>query len=407
MRFELEGSEQKLKQQANIKVVGVGGGGCNAIANMMEAGIEGVDFIVINTDHQALDINPAPTKILIGTNTTKGLGAGGTPEVGRKAALEDVTKIEEALRGADMVFVAAGMGGGTGTGAAPVVAAAAKDVNALTVSVVTRPFRFEGRKRARFADEGVLNLQEEVDAQIIIPNERLLLLEDKLSVSEAFAMADTVLCNAVRGISDLITAHGTLNVDFADVKTIMGNRGRALMGTGYGQGDNRAVEAAQAAINNPLLEDIKVDGATGILINVTGGSDMTINEVSEAVAMIEEAAHEDVLVIFGCVNLTEPCEEVKVTVIATGFQDPVSQPTHFRSTAGAVARDSHSGNRISTPSQVQAPLTSRASMTSPVSAGRDSTEQVQISSGRTTVSRTSMVPERDLDIPTFLRRQSE
>jgi len=399
MHFELDGMDQK---HAKIKVVGVGGGGGNAVKNMMAAGIEGVEFIVVNTDQQALESNPAPTKILIGNNSTKGLGAGGTPEIGRKAALEDVGKIEEALRGSDMVFVACGMGGGTGTGAAPVVAQAAKDVNALTVGVVTRPFRFEGRKRCRFADEGILNLGSEVDTQIIIPNERLLALEENMSINEAFSMADKVLCNAVRGISDLITIHGDINVDFADVRTIMANRGRALMGTGYGRGENRAIDAASMAINSPLLEDIRVDGATGILINITGGPDMTIQEVAAAVQMIEDSADEDVHVIFGYVTLPEPCDEIKVTVIATGFQGPETTQANLSRSAVGRSRDSFVGARSSS----QPSMVSRPPMASPM--GRsDSTDQVQITSGRASVSRSAMLPDKDLEIPAFLRKQSE
>jgi len=399
MHFELDGNDQ----QAKIKVVGVGGGGGNAVANMIAEQMEGVEFIVVNTDHQALEANPAATKIQIGNNLTKGLGAGGLPEIGRKAALEDVSRIEETLRGADMVFVATGMGGGTGTGAAPIVAQVARDVDALTVGVVTRPFRFEGRRRLRYAEEGINVLSEEVDTQIVIPNEGLLALEENLTINDAFLYADKVLCNAVRGISDLITIRGNINVDFADVRTIMTNRGRALMGTGYGKGDRRAMEAAEMAINSPLLEDVKVNGATGILINITGGPDMTMNEVADAVSMIEEASDEEAHIIFGYVALDEPCEEVKCTVIATGFshEDSIGL-SQERTTA---TRDYHSARGHDT-------RTSRSSLPprATVNQSKRSSEipeQVNIQSGRASGMRTSSVGADHLDIPTFIRKQSE
>jgi len=389
-------------QQAKIRVVGVGGGGGNAIANMIAEQMEGVDFIAVNTDHQALEANAATSKIQIGGNLTKGLGAGGLPEIGRKAALEDVGRVEEVLRGSDMVFVAAGMGGGTGTGAAPIVAQVARDVDALTVGVVTRPFRFEGRKRCRLADEGVLALAEEVDTLIVIPNERLLQLEEDLTVNEAFLFADRVLCNAVRGISDLITIRGNINVDFADVKTIMMNRGRALMGTGYGTGERRAVQAAEMAINSPLLEDISIDGATGILLNITGGPDLTMPEVAEAVSMIEDAADEDAHIIFGYVSLEEPCEEVKVTVIATGFSGNDQQARSARQTAQVAGRGFYAASR-SGGDRMRHQVTSSIA---PPRAG-DVPEQVQIPAARTSGIRASSTSESDLDIPAFIRRQSE
>lgn len=401
MHFELEGNDQ----QAKIRVVGVGGGGGNAVANMIAENMEGVDFIVVNTDHQALEANPAPTKIQIGSNLTKGLGAGGLPEIGRKAALEDVARLEEVLRGSDMVFVASGMGGGTGTGAAPIVAQVARDVEALTVGVVTRPFRFEGRKRIRFAEEGISVLGEEVDTQIVIPNERLLTMEEDLSINDAFSFADKVLCNAVRGISDLITISGKINVDFADVRTIMTNRGRALMGTGYGIGEGRALDAAEMAINSPLLEDVKVDGATGILINFTGGPDMTLREVSEAAMMIEESADEDAHVIFGYVTLEEPCEEVKCTVIATGFA--VEEGFHgaqSRRPASAGNKDYYSV-RAASERVSRAPQTRQTLI--PATRSSDVPEQVQISSGRSSSVRASMTADEHLDIPAFIRKQND
>ena len=398
MRFELDG----MDQHARIKVVGVGGGGGNAVANMIAEQIEGVEFVVVNTDHQALEANPATTKIQIGTNLTKGLGAGGHPEVGRKAALEDVSTLEEVLRGSDMVFIAAGMGGGTGTGAASIVAQVAKEVDALTVGVVTKPFRFEGRRRSRFAEEGINALGEEVDTQIVIPNESLLSLEQNLTINDAFCFADQVLCNAVRGISDLITIRGQINVDFADVRTIMTNRGRALMGTGYGTGPNRAMDAAEMAINSPLLEDVKINGATGILINITGGPDMTMNEVADAVAMIEESADEDSHIIFGYVTLEEPCDEVKCTVIATGFQQEESMiaPGGYR---GAYAPKSAYKDTCGT--HVGRPMANVSS------AGRDSdvtnTTGQHAAATRPSVPRTSVTHSNDLDIPAFIRKQHQ
>ena len=307
--------------QARIKVVGVGGGGGNALNTMIETGLEGVEFIAANTDSQALEANLAPVKIQLGPQLTKGLGAGGTPDVGRKAALEDVQRVSECLQGADMVFVTAGMGGGTGTGAAPVIAQVARDLGALTVGVVTRPFLFEGRRRTRNADQGVEEFIDSVDSIITIPNQKLLMLDDDLSMLEAFKRADDVLVQAVRGISDLIVNAGMINVDFADVKTIMSDTGRALMGTGFGKGDSRALDAAEMAINSPLLDDISVDGATGILINFTAGPDIRLREINEAASLIQQAAHEDANIIFGVVTEPDMTEIIKVTVIATGFEN--------------------------------------------------------------------------------------
>lgn len=305
---------------AKIKVVGVGGSGCNAVNTMIRMNLEGVEFITANTDRQALDASLAPTKLAIGQELTKGLGAGANPEVGRKAALEDYARISEILSGSDMVFITAGMGGGTGTGAAPVVAKIAKEIGALTVGVVTKPFMFEGKKRMKHALQGIANLRENVDSLIMIPNQRLLSISGAtLSMMEAFKKADEVLLNAVQGISDLINHTGLINSDFADVRTIMQNKGLALMGIGFGQGEHRAVEAATNAISSPLLEDISVDGATGIIINITGGSNLKIHEVNEATTLIMEAAHEDAEIIFGTVIDESLNDTVKVTVIATGL----------------------------------------------------------------------------------------
>ncbi len=305
---------------ALIKVIGVGGGGGNAINTMIEGNIHGVEFLAANTDRQALSNNLAPIRIQLGHGLTKGLGAGANPEVGREAALEDKDQIAAALEGADMVFVTAGMGGGTGTGAAPVIASIARSLGALTVGVVTKPFFFEGNRRRRHAESGMLALREAVDTLITIPNQRLLsITEESTSMMDAFKKADEVLLNAVQGISDLITFHGIVNVDFADVRTIMTDQGMALMGTGRASGARRAVEAATQAVSSPLLEDVSIDGATGILINVTGGPGMTLHEINAASILIQEAADEDANIIFGSVIDESMGDELKVTVIATGF----------------------------------------------------------------------------------------
>jgi cell division protein FtsZ len=315
--FEIQ-SEKTLG--AKIKVIGVGGGGCNAVNTMIRAGLTGVDFICANTDKQVLESVLAPTKIAIGQELTRGLGAGANPDIGRKAALEDYAQISELIAGADMVFITAGMGGGTGTGAAPVFAKIAKEVGALTVGVVTKPFLFEGKKRMRQAIEGMSSLRECVDSLIIIPNNRLLNISNaSLSMMDAFKKADDVLLNAVQGISDLINHTGYINSDFADVRTIMQNKGLALMGIGFGEGEHRALEAATAAISSPLLEDISINGATGIIINITGASSLTLHEVNEATSIIQEAADEDAQIIFGTVLDESMNARVKVTVVATGL----------------------------------------------------------------------------------------
>lgn len=305
---------------AVIKVIGCGGGGGNALNTMIEGSIAGVEFAVANTDQQALGNNLAPVKIQLGSTLTKGLGAGANPDVGREAALEDQEQIASVLEGADMVFVTAGMGGGTGTGAAPVIASIARSLGALTVGVVTKPFFFEGNRRRRHAEQGILALRDAVDTLITIPNQRLLSITDeKTSMMDAFKKADEVLLNAVQGISDLITFHGIVNVDFADVRTIMTDQGMALMGTGIARGERRAIEAATQAVSSPLLEDVSIDGATGILINVTGGPDMGLHEINAASTLIHEAADEDANIIFGSVIDESMGENIKVTVIATGF----------------------------------------------------------------------------------------
>ena len=310
----------ETRSGARIKVVGVGGGGSNAVNRMVAAGLDGVEFIVANTDLQALTLNPAPNKLQIGAKLTKGLGAGADPNVGRQAALEDTEKLIEALDGADMVFVTTGLGGGTGTGAAPVIASLASELGALTIAVVTKPFKFEGKKRAMQAERGLEELRDCVDTVITIPNERLLAtIARTTSLTDAFAAADDVLRQAIQGISDLILVPGLINLDFADVKTIMSGMGLAIMGTGLAEGEDRAMAAANAAISSPLLEDASVRGARGVIINVTGGNDLSLIEVSEASAVIQEAAHEEANIIFGAVVDPRMDGQVKITVIATGF----------------------------------------------------------------------------------------
>ncbi len=305
---------------ANIKVIGVGGGGSNAVQTMIEGGLTGVEFIVANTDRQALESNRADSKIQLGRELTKGLGAGANPEIGKRAAIESYNDIVSQLEGSDMVFVTAGMGGGTGTGGAPVVAKIAKELGALTIGVVTRPFVFEGKKRRRQADFGIGELKDNVDTLIVIPNQKLLAVSsEKTPLLETFKRADQVLLHAVKGISDLINIRGLINLDFADIRTVMAAKGMAIMGSGMATGDNRAVEAATQAISSPLLENIAIDGATGIIINVTGGPDLTLWEVNEASTLITEAAHEDAEIIFGAVIDETMGDRVSVTVIATGF----------------------------------------------------------------------------------------
>ena len=341
-----------------IKVIGVGGGGGNSINTMIEGGIEGVDFIVANTDCQVLEANQAAIKVHLGKSLTKGLGAGANPEIGRAAALEDASRVAEALAGADMVFVTAGMGGGTGTGAAPVIAQVARDLGALTVGVVTKPFAFEGSQRKKKASGGINELAKAVDALIVIPNDRLISLAGlKMTLKDAFAMVDNVCLNAVRGISDLVTVPGLINVDFADVRTIMTGMGKALMGTGRGTGDKRAIEAAQQAISSPLLEDVSINGATGILINITGGSDLTLAEMNEACSLIEEAADPEANIIFGSVIDANAGDEVRITVIATGFQ-PLAQvePVAHHARSASHARRGHDQMALPMAPQPSMPL---------------------------------------------------
>ncbi len=355
MMIELVGRSDVLG--ARIKVVGIGGGGGNAVNTMISSGLPGVEFITANTDMQALGASLAPAKLQLGTQLTKGLGAGANPDIGRQAALDDSELIRDHLSGADMVFITAGMGGGTGTGGAPVVARLAKEQGALTVAVVTKPFQFEGKKRMRQAEEGMHELKDAVDTLIAIPNQRLLAVAGRnTSLLETFKKADDILLQAVRGISDLITVHGLINLDFADVRTIMAEMGMAMMGAGAANGENRAVEAAQKAISSPLLEDISIHGARGVLINITGSHDLSLHEVNEAATLIQEEAHEDANIIFGAVIDEQMGDEIRITVIATGFGDaqreakkpgfsltkepPLPMPSSVRSTpARTVVRE--------------------------------------------------------------------
>lgn len=390
------------RRGANIKVVGVGGGGGNAVSRMVEVGLGGVEFIVVNTDVQALDQNKAPVRIQIGRKLTKGLGAGADPNIGRQAALEDTDSIIQALSGADMIFVTTGLGGGTGTGAAPVIASLASELGALTIAVVTKPFRFEGKKRAMHADAGLEALRDCVDTVITIPNERLLNIVDRrTALTDAFAMADDVLRQAIQGISDLILVPGLINLDFADVKTIMSSMGVAMMGTGMAEGEGRAMEAAQKAIASPLLEDASVNGARGVIINVTGGPDLSLVEVNEASCVIQEAAHEDANIIFGAVVDPSLTGKVKITVIATGFdrkgssrsapaatlQTPVDLSSYAAVTRAEVPEDVALSRRPALELALPDPIVERS-----VGLPENNEFDLDLSS--------------PLDVPAFLRRQS-
>ena len=336
--------DTNLRPGARIKVIGVGGGGSNAVNRMVLAGLEGIEFIVANTDVQALAQSNAPVRLQIGAKLTKGLGAGADPNIGRQAALEDTEQLIGALDGADMVFVTTGLGGGTGTGAAPVIANLASELGALTVGVVTKPFIFEGKRRSAQATRGLNELRECVDTVITIPNERLLAtIARTTSLTQAFTKADDVLYQAIQGISDLILMPGLINLDFADVTTIMSGMGLAIMGTGVGHGTNRAVDAAKLAISSPLLEDASVDGARGVVVNVTGGTDLTMIEVSEATSVIQEAAHEEANIIFGAVVDSSMKGEVKITVIATGFDDKNIATSNASAAKTPVDLESYAG----------------------------------------------------------------
>lgn len=405
---------EQAQSPAKIKVIGVGGGGGNAINTMIIHRLEGVDFIAANTDLQALEGNKATHKIPLGSTLTKGLGAGANPEIGRNSAMEDRERIAEMLRGSDMVFVTAGMGGGTGTGAAPIIAEVARECGALTVGVVTKPFGFEGRKRRRQAEEGIQQLSQCVDTLITIPNDRLLSIAAKhTTMMDSFRRADEVLLNAVQGISNLITIPGLINVDFADVKTIMSGMGRALMGTGRATGERRAIEAAQQAISSPLLEDISITGATGILINITGGPDLTLFEVNEASSLIQEAAHEDANIIFGSVIDENLGDEVRITVIATGFdgvETVVSEPVILDRKRGTQVPMSFS--RTATAPVSQAPSNSRPEASPSVpfrptpTVERSGSPSTSTRPVRNPVGTALSFDEDEFDIPAYQRRSN-
>ena len=374
---------------AKIKVIGVGGAGCNAVNTMIASGVEGVEFIAVNTDAQALGISQAPIKIRIGKN---GLGAGANPEVGHEAALQSADQIRQALEGCDMVFVTAGMGGGTGTGAAPVIACIAREMKALTVAVVTKPFQFEGGKRMARAEEGLKELRKYVDTLLLIPNQRLLGVIDKTTpLREAFKVADDVLRQAIQGIADVIKVPGLVNVDFADVRTVMGHMGRAVMGMGIARGPNRAVEAAQKAISSPLLEQGSIEGAKGVLINITGGPDLSLHEVSEASSIIQQGADKDANIIFGAVINDSLKDEVMITVIATGFE---REEVLSHSSVRSMQTMNEDPARDSQPSRERPAFMRRAA------ASRETgSERV--------AQRTMMATEEEWDVPTFLRRQGD
>lgn len=384
--FELLDS---VPQNAVIKVIGVGGGGGNAVEHMVKTDLEGVDFLCVNTDAQALAKMSAKGLLQLGASTTKGLGAGANPEVGRLAAVEDREHIAELLEGADMVFITAGMGGGTGTGAAPIVAEVAKEMGILTVAVVTKPFPFEGRKRMKLADEGITELRENVDSLIIIPNEKLMkVLGRNCSLISAFNAANDVLRGAVQGIADLITRPGMINVDFADVRTVMSKMGMAMMGTGTARGEDRATVAAEAAINSPLLEDVDLKGASGILVNITAGLDLSLGEFTEVGNIVEEYAADDATIVVGTVIDPEMKDDIKVTVVATGFDKrlesvDVVKPAHQRNESSAKF------NQIELPSVL-----------------RRQKQEALVESVKGSENKTDKQQDVDmLDIPTYLRRQ--
>ncbi|MGH7573130.1 MAG: cell division protein FtsZ [Gemmatimonadota bacterium] len=389
MLFELDDVEE---QNARMKVVGVGGAGGNAVNRMIEERVAGVEFISVNTDSQALAHSDAHRKIQIGRTLTRGLGSGSKPDIGREAILEDQDDVAEALDGADMVFITAGMGGGTGTGASPIIAQIAKERGALTVGIISKPFLFEGRRRMQMAEEGIFRLKEVVDTLIVVPNERLRSVVDRdTTVQEAFRVADSVLLNATRGISDLITVTGLVNVDFADVKTIMTETGQALMGTGFGVGENRAVESAQQAISSPLLEDMSIAGASGVLINITGGPDLSLHEVSEVSSVIHDAAGEDANIIFGAVIDPNLKGEIRVTVIATGIGDEARRSEVAGSAEGARREEPRQQ-----PEPAVVAMTGTAREDENVDELDDILSAFELQNGNR---------KDDLEIPAFIRRQ--
>ena len=399
---------------AKIKVIGVGGGGGNAVNRMIDAGVEGIEFIAANTDLQALRMSRAPVKLQLGVKLTNGLGAGANPEVGRKAALEDSDKIIEALEGADMVFVTTGLGGGTGTGAAPIIASLACEMGALTVAVVTKPFSFEGRRRMTQADRGIAELMESVDTTIVIPNEKLLAVAEDAGFFESFRVADDILRQGVQGISDIITIPGIINRDFADVKTIMARMGYAVMGTATASGTKRTIEAAQRAIASPLLEAGAIDGARGILINITGSASLKLAEVQQACSIIQSAAHEDANIIFGAVLDEKMKDAVKITVIATGFREvPRSQHRTTEHYSFAASHD----DAMDFPDPVGPPAAFSDStiegrledhnMPEPGPAAMTNAAPEVISLDTMRSAMVANFEQEDLDVPAFLRKRGE
>ncbi len=393
---------EHVNLSARIKVIGIGGGGGNAVDTMIASKLTGVDFIVANTDAQAIEASRAAVKIQLGEKITKGLGAGANPEIGRRSALEAQERICGLLSGADMIFITAGMGGGTGTGGAPVIAKVAREVGALTVGVVTKPFIFEGKKRMRQAEEGIHELKEHVDTLIVIPNQRLLSIAAKTTTMlEAFQKADDILLQAVRGISDLIITPGLINLDFADVRTVMAEMGLALMGAASASGENRAVEAAQKAISSPLLEDISIHGARGVLINITGGPDLCLYEVNEAATMIQEEAHDDANIIFGAVIDERMKDEIRITVIATGFGEKEERKPVLGTVTYSANKDTkgkkvvHLGTIVD---DLDSPTWQRK---------RQDTGEVETVTSDKAGLQFSQDDEDKFDIPTFLRRQMD
>ncbi|MEK6562511.1 MAG: cell division protein FtsZ [Candidatus Binatota bacterium] len=387
---------------ARIKVIGIGGGGGNAVNTMISSKLTGVDFIVANTDAQSIEASRASVKIQLGEKITKGLGAGANPEIGRRATLEDQERIQGHLSGADMIFITAGMGGGTGTGGAPIIAKVAREVGALTVGVVTKPFVFEGKKRMGQAEDGIHELKEHVDTLIVIPNQRLLSIAAKTTTMlEAFQKADDVLLQAVRGISDLIITPGLINLDFADVRTVMAEMGLALMGAASASGENRAVEAAQKAISSPLLEDISIHGARGVLINITGGPDLCLYEVNEAATMIQEEAHDDANIIFGAVIDERMKDEIRITVIATGFGEKEERKPALSAVTYNANKDTkgkkvvHLGTIVD---DLDSPTWQRKK--------HDTGEVETVTSDKVSM-QFSQEDEDRFDIPTFLRKQMD
>ncbi|HEY1679698.1 MAG TPA: cell division protein FtsZ [Candidatus Sulfotelmatobacter sp.] len=415
---------EEARNDAKIKVIGVGGGGGNAVNRMIEAGVEGIEFVVANTDLQALRMSHAPIKLQLGVKLTNGLGAGANPEVGRKAALEDSDKIIEALEGADMVFVTTGLGGGTGTGAAPIIASLASEMGALTVAVVTKPFSFEGKRRMQQAERGISELMESVDTTIVIPNEKLLAVAENAGFFESFRIADDILRQGVQGISDIITIPGIINRDFADVKTIMARMGYAVMGTASANGAKRAIEAAQKSISSPLLEAGAIDGARGILINITGSSSLKLAEVQQACSIIQSAAHDEANIIFGAVMDEKMKDAVKITVIATGFRDvPAMRSRHQETRMSFAAQHEDAldyaddfARRDPMPEPISPKIMADASADDHTFDGEDSPiasaqvvqrdpEAVALETMRNALA--NNFEQNDLDVPAFLRKRNE